>query len=405
MTVCCADIPKLPGLQSIRLRAGLQGGNRVIRWPYVAENDSIASWVRGGELVFVTGINHARSEENLCQLVREGVASNCAGLVILTGPEFIREIPNNVLALANELNFPVLEQPYELKMVLVTEVISNTLVQNNLTGQSLRLFLTRLINGFADAPELVHLRAQELGVRDDNACAVVALRANLVDGIPVDSPEFRNNLMTRLEQQLGDLLHRRDIHWPILPYEQDLLMLWPTGDQAAVELHEELQQALTFLQKQNNELDLYLGVSERQTGLLNLGAAVEEARHACQFVVQQGQQHLFFYEQLGIAKIFTAMPNRRLLAVFCQEHLGELCFARDTLSLELKSTLTTYLNYASNQQQASVALGIHRNTLNNRLRKIEHLTKQSLQDPFQRLNIQNALLIEQILFQHHNLKQ
>lgn len=57
MAITCADIPRLPGLEAIRFRAGLQGGNRPVRWPYVAENDSIAPWVRGGELVFVTGIN------------------------------------------------------------------------------------------------------------------------------------------------------------------------------------------------------------------------------------------------------------------------------------------------------------------------------------------------------------
>ena len=73
MTIRCADIPHLPGLESIRLRAGLQGSQQPIRWPYVVENDTLAPWVQGGELVFVTGINHRRSEENLKQLIREGV--------------------------------------------------------------------------------------------------------------------------------------------------------------------------------------------------------------------------------------------------------------------------------------------------------------------------------------------
>ena len=52
-----------------------------MRWPYVAENDNIAPWVRGGELVFVTGINHRRSEQNLQRLIREGVDKQVAGLV------------------------------------------------------------------------------------------------------------------------------------------------------------------------------------------------------------------------------------------------------------------------------------------------------------------------------------
>ena len=41
MSISCVDIPRLPGLESIRFRAGLSGGQRIVRWPYVAENDSI----------------------------------------------------------------------------------------------------------------------------------------------------------------------------------------------------------------------------------------------------------------------------------------------------------------------------------------------------------------------------
>jgi hypothetical protein len=79
VSICCADIPRLPGLESITFRAGLTGGQRIVRWPYVAENDSIQAWISGGELVFITGINHCRTEKNLCLLVQEAVNSNVAG--------------------------------------------------------------------------------------------------------------------------------------------------------------------------------------------------------------------------------------------------------------------------------------------------------------------------------------
>ena len=41
MAILCADISCLPGLDSIRLRAGWQGSQNVVRWPYVAEGDSL----------------------------------------------------------------------------------------------------------------------------------------------------------------------------------------------------------------------------------------------------------------------------------------------------------------------------------------------------------------------------
>lgn len=405
MSICCADIPRLPGLESIRFRAGLTGGQRIVRWPYVAENDTIQPWVSGGELVFVTGINHRRTERNLCQLVEEAIHSNVAGLVILTGPEFIQQIPNSVLELANKHKLPLLEQPYSLKMVLVTEVISNAIVQSNLLGKSVRLFLTKLINGFDQAPELIHLRAGDLGISDTNPFSVLALRINPIDSETVTTQHQLFHVRQELEEHLGSILKRRGIDWPVLNYEKDLLAIWPMTDTDTTELYEELAQVLILLQKRFPQLILCIGVSERKTGLDKLADATEQARQALQFAVKHQHQRIFFYEQLGIARLYAAIPNRGLLADFCKQHLGSLCFARDNATLEMKATLGHYFNHFGHQQHTADAMGVHRNTLSYRLGKIEQRLGYSLQDPFLRLNLQNALLIEQILFHHHDIEE
>lgn len=409
MSICCADIPRLPGLESIRFRAGLGGGQRNVRWPYIAENDSISPWVNGGELVFVTGINHQRNEQNLRQLVLEAVQKQVAGLVILVGTEFIQHIPASVLTLANQLEFPILEQPYALPMVRVTEVISNAIVQDNLTGQSVRLFLTKLMNGFAQAPELVHLRAKELGISAEHPLVAVAIRsmlANKSEASDCNQNKHQETAHTRqeaLEQSLNKLLKRRGIDWPVLNYEQDLLAIWPVEDSSSQAIHEDIEQALARLQNELPELILYSGLSNLHPGLAQLAEATEQARQALQFAHLQQHQGLFLYEQLGIAQVFAAIPDRRLLEKFCRQHLGELCFTREASLRELKTTLSTWLNHGGHQQHTAQALDIHRNTLSYRLKRIENLLGYKLDAPYQRLNLQNALLIEQIVFQDHDI--
>jgi len=405
MSITCADIPRLPGLESIIFKAGLTGGQRIVRWPYVAENDSIAPWVSGGELVFITGINHGRSEQNLCQLVMEAVNSNVAGLVILTGAEFIKHIPNKVLALANIHQIPILEQPYRLKMVLVTEVISNAIVQANLLGQSVRLFLTRLINGFDQAPELIHLRAADLGINENTTYATLALRlSDSGSELTGASLQFLH-LHHELEQHLASLLKRRNIDWPVLDYQTDLLALWPVSAMDAITFYEELEQVRNTLSQHFPGFLLSIGVSERQSGLHQLADATEQARQALRFAVQHQKQRIFFYEQLGIARLYASIPNRRLLADFCKQHLGDFCFARVAATLEMKTTLQHYFNHFGHLQQTAHSMGLHRNTLSYRLTKIEQRLGYSLQDPFLRLNLQNALLIEQVLFHHHGIEE
>lgn len=405
MAILCADVSRLPGLECICLRAGWQGSQNVIRWPYIVEGETLAPWVRGGELVFVTGVSQLRSETSLQQLVREGVEEQVAGIVILTGPEGIREIPGSVIKLANELGCPLFEQPYALPLVVVTETLSNAIVQDNLTGHSTKLFLTRLINGLADTPELIQLRAKELGLEAEGSYVLVALRlAERREAQDASSGKaVQPQDLHLLEQQLVALLKRRDIAWPVLQHDHSLIILWPTPPERAATLPETLEQAINALQAGQPSRQLYAGVSELQSGLRHLAGAADQATQALQFAQRQQNTPLFFYERLGIARLFAAIPQRSMLAGFCEEQLGPLCFAHDRDSLELKNTVRAFLEFLGNQQQASAALGIHRNTLRQRLKRTEHLIGHSLQDPYVRLNLQNALLMEQILFHHHTI--
>lgn len=111
------------------MRAGLAGAQRPVRWPYVAENRSFSPWVKGGELVFITGISRHHSLSSLTERLYEAIASKVAGLVILTGDAYIGQVPNSLLRLADQLAMPLLEQPYSLPMVTVTETIGRAIVR------------------------------------------------------------------------------------------------------------------------------------------------------------------------------------------------------------------------------------------------------------------------------------
>lgn len=135
MPLRCRDMPALPGLESIQLRGGGGAADNLIRWPYVAENRSFRRWVKGGELVFVTGISRHRSPENLAECLYEGRECGIAGLVVLTGEAYIGLLPNALCRLADELSMPLFEQPYSLPMVEVTEAISRAIVQLEIIGE------------------------------------------------------------------------------------------------------------------------------------------------------------------------------------------------------------------------------------------------------------------------------
>ena len=134
MALRCIDIPALPGLEAIRLRGGNAAAGNPVRWPYLAENRSFKDWIKGGELVFVTGISRHRSPQNLAECLYEGKQCDIAGLVVLTGDAYIGQLPKTLCALADDLALPLFEQPYSLPMVEVTETISRAIVMSEHTG-------------------------------------------------------------------------------------------------------------------------------------------------------------------------------------------------------------------------------------------------------------------------------
>jgi hypothetical protein len=158
------EVLELPQLYELRLRAGADHVHRLVRWFYVAENEGISDWIEGGELVFITGINQVRDEANLLDLLDQAATKNVAGIVILTGTDFIREIPATVLEKADTLGLPLIEQPYHLKLVELTHVIGTRLVQLSQIKKSAEDVVSQLLLGQYPSLETIQLRAQQLGL-------------------------------------------------------------------------------------------------------------------------------------------------------------------------------------------------------------------------------------------------
>ncbi|WEW96401.1 PucR family transcriptional regulator ligand-binding domain-containing protein [Pseudomonas nitroreducens] len=393
MSLSVEEILRLPGLESLALRAGARNLHRSVRWSYVAENVGIADWVMGGELVFVTGINHSRDEANLLQLVCEGVASGIAGIVILTGDEFIQRIPESVVHLAEVEGLPLIEQPYALKMVIVTHLIGTALVQMTQVKTSRRDILGQLLSGDFPSLEIVRRRAQHLELPLEAPRRLVALRLSGVDRLfQQHEPEEAERALQLTRQRLLDHLEswqqERPERLPVV-IQGDLFVLL-LADIERAELHAlaaELQQELAPLRA-------YLGLSACADSCVEYHRALLEARQALD--VAEGMQApggVCDYRELGVLRLLRAIPDRAVIEQFMKDTLGPLNEAGRKQPHLLIETLDALVQEGGNALKAAQRLGIHRNTLNQRIARIEALSGQSLDDAQFRLNTSVALLI------------
>lgn len=232
MSLTVSELLALEGLSALRLRAGKQGLQRAVRWYYVAENEHIAEWIMGGELVFITGINHPRDEANLIQLLMEGKQRGIAGMVILTGEAYIHAIPATLIALADELGIPLIEQPYLLKMVIVTERVGTALVRSENALQSQRDILMQLVTGDYPDLQMLHQRALHQQLDFTRPLRLAALRLEGLSRLfrqypPEQAEAWLQQAHRSVRQQLQQQLNQQGNPFPLLERSNMFLFLLP----------------------------------------------------------------------------------------------------------------------------------------------------------------------------------
>ena len=396
MSLTLADVLALPGLESMRLRAAAAGLANVVRWPYVAENSGIAEWVLGGELVFVTGINHPRDEANLLQLLDEACQRQVAGLVILTGPAYIQAIPQRLLDAAEAAGMPLIEQPYSLKMVLVTQAIGSALIQAEQLGRSRHDVLERLLAGDYQSLDLLLHRAEQLGMSLAGHWQVAQLQlegSELLfaqgDAAQVEAQLARqHDGITRRLRQLSAGL-------PVIGRAGQWSVLLPAADAVtALANRQQLANWLNPINLRLAPLKLFIGMSATAHPPARLAQAQDEARQALTAARRFSERAgLCVYDELGVLKLLSGVRDRALLDQFLHERLGPLLRHDLHHGPSLMPTLEAWFHENGNLMAAAQRLALHRNTLTHRIQRIEALCGLTLDNAYDRLDIGIALMI------------
>ncbi len=103
-------------------------------------------------------------------------------------------------------------------------------------------------------------------------------------------------------------------------------------------------------------------------------------------------QRISDYQQLGFIKLLSAVSDPTLLSDFMHDTLGCLIEPDRKSPWLLLETLETLLQESGNVVRAAERLGIHRNTLHQRIQRIEKLTRNPVSHPQFHLNASVARL-------------
>jgi PucR family transcriptional regulator, purine catabolism regulatory protein len=139
------------------------------------------------------------------------------------------------------------------------------------------------------------------------------------------------------------------------------------------------------------------GVSRVTSSPDELPAAYDQARRAVLVGRRmRGAGSVVSFDELGVFRLLSLVPDAEELRSFTRETLGELATRDDSEAEDLRRVLRTLLDTNLNVAQTARALHFHYNTLRYRIAKLERMLGPFTTDPNLRLNLALALQIIQM---------
>ena len=213
------------GLHNIRLITGKSQLMHPIVSVNVLDNPDVIKWFKQDELILTTGYVFKNHPELMPRILRDLKSCGCTALGIKV-PRFFRQIPAEMLAEAEALDFPLLELPFfygfsEIMQRVYHQVYSEDtnrqqvaqdllfqLMQAVLDRTPIEMLLLQAAKGLHDPLLLIDARHRPLTAAfpNGNESAAGKLMASFTSTIPEKTSSLPNHLCE------GD--HR----WEILPF-------------------------------------------------------------------------------------------------------------------------------------------------------------------------------------------
>ena len=144
---------------------------------------------------------------------------------------------------------------------------------------------------------------------------------------------------------------------------------------------------------------LKIGISSEIRDFLLVPKAYKQAQIALEFGRVSGSMSWYYYfEYYMLEYIVDCAVKEMPLAMLRSSALEKLKSYDDENKTDLYRTLQVYLNYEENVLRTSKELYIHRSTLSYRLKKIQQIINEDLNDTNVRLKLLMSYFIDDV---HH----
>lgn len=354
----------------VKLLAGNGGMNRYARWYHTVESLEISTFLKGNEIVFITGVATKNSKE-LFELIKSVHEHHASALVINLGP-YIELIPDSVIDFCNAKDFPLFVVPWHIHMADIMRSISTLLAESeNATDKSeLSQALTKAV-------------------------------------LEPESEEIYQNWLLSLGFGINNTLQ------VAIAESEDIGLLPIPHGCSVVKLNINSKNAFVLCGFGRGELRDFCREYSKNGMIVCVGRSVDSVTHlyksysnasmlfADRKVFPDYKQGVIF-EDTGIFGLAMSISDRTITDTFYRETLGILRKYDETNKCNCCEALKAYLMNNCSIKMASEKTGLHKNTILNRIHKVEELLNGSMSNMMFKCRLTTAFVIEELIKNNKN---
>ena len=363
----------------MKFLAGKNGWANSISWVHLLEDTPIIQNFWGKEVAVTTGLGFPEKEDWM-RLARKLNRYHASGLIINVG-QYIREIPEELMAYCDENDLPLLTVPWEVRLSdMIKDFSIRVFVQDNTDEQ----IATALIAAIETPDNQTAYRRELWQYFDvDGSFQVLLLTCEGLDAM--DMVE-RRKLSYRIQVYLEDITHNASFFY----YNSDFVLVANAVPEET--LYQLIEGAIKRGEKRMPERKLRVGIGSKCMDISRLSVSYRRAKAAVQMAMTQKRQVVKF-DDGGLYRLLYMVEDTGVLQEIETECLAALEEYDRKYNAGYVETLQSYLKHNGSIQAVAEELYTHRNTVLYRLGNIRKVLGNELKTPEERLPYQMAFYI------------
>jgi len=372
-------------LYQMRLLAGHKGLSNLVEWVHIVEDQEVSSFLHGHELIFTAGYMN-RDDEWLLKFTKELYHSQTSAFVINLGP-YIKNVPTEVVDFCNEVDMPLFTIPWKTRMVDVTRDFCTRIMHNENVEASVASTIKDIIFKLGDQETQIQLMERYGYMRDCHLCYVNISLDNV-------NEDYNSDNMEKLRLFVEQIARTSQRMFISFSYQSNLVVVLSESDMYNVRKF--VDELTNLVRKEKEHFAIYVGVSSIMQGFLNQDINFDKAIAANE-MGRKRKVRINYYDDLDIYKVLLAVKDKKVLKEFHHEVFGKLEQYDAENGSDLMGFLRSYLDNNGSPQLVSEQQFIHRNTVNNQIKKIEKITGYNLLNLDEKVRCSIGYLIQDIL--------